>query len=187
VPWATVPRTTYGRLRRTQRALLKPTGAVSHGATPSIWQPFDRATEIAKQLGIGPKEGGLAYILPPINEAASTSALFFTLPSFTIAPGPIAAALGADVPTPIGPFTANALEHAWLPAEVTPATTALEPGWQPAELTISSSTPASWRDMLAQLDGTYAYLQQLKTWCRLRVARAPDASATASRKGGATP
>jgi hypothetical protein len=189
VPWIKVPRSQYGRHRQAQRALLKPTGAISYNAAPSIRRSFDEAAEIAKQLGFNSQDGGLCYILPPINDAASTSALFFTLPPFTIAPGPIAAALGSDVPTPIGPFTANALEQAWLPANVTPATPpaepgwqpatvtpatkALAPGWQPAELTISSSSaPASWRDMLAQLDGTYAYLQEFKTWCRLRVAPA---------------
>jgi hypothetical protein len=203
VPWIKVPRSQYGRHRQAQRALLKPTGAISHNAASSIRRSFDEAAEIAKLLGFNSQDGGLCYILPPINDAASTSALFFSLPSFTIAPGPIAAALGADVPTPIGPFTANALEQAWRPAEitssatppepgwqpaeVTPATEALEPGWQPAELIIASSTPASWRDMLAQLDGTYAYLQEFKTWCRLRVARTPDVSAPASRKGGAKP
>jgi hypothetical protein len=162
--------------------LLKPSGAISHNAAPSIWQPFDRAAEIAKHLGIGPQEGGLAYILPPINEAASTSALFFVLPPFTIAPGPIAAALGSDIPTPLGPFAAVALESGWRPAEITSSATPPEPGWQPAELIIAASTPASWRDVLAQLDGTYAYLQEFKTWCRLRVAREPDATPPANRK-----
>jgi hypothetical protein len=170
VPWSRVSRSAYGRLRRTQRALVRPTGAISHGASPSIWRSFDGAAEIARQLGFNAQDGGLCYVLPPLSDTAPPSAVFFTLPPFTIAPGPIAAALGTDVPTPIGPFTANALEQTWLPANVTPAAAALEPGWQPAELIISSETPASWQDLLAQLDGTYAYLQQLKTWCRLRVA-----------------
>jgi hypothetical protein len=107
------------------------------------------------------------------------------------------------VPTPIGPFTASTLESGWSPAAITPATMppvpgwepaavtataqAPEPGWQGAEITISLSTPASWRDMLAQLDGTYAYLQEFKTWCRLRVAREPDTETPAGRKGGAKP
>jgi hypothetical protein len=195
VPWSRVGRSAYGRLRRTQRALVRPTGAISHGASPSIWRSFDRAAEIAQRLGIGPKEGGLAYILPPINDTAPASALFFSLPSFTIALGPVAAALGADAPTPLGPFAAaalasgyqpgaQALPPGWQPAEVTTTAQPSAPGWQPAELTISSSTPASWRDALAQLDGTLAYLQEFKTWCRLRV---PDATAPTVRKAGRRP
>lgn len=109
--WTRVPRTTYGRMRKTQRALLKPSGAISHNAAPSIWQSLEGATELAKQLGVKPQEGGLAYILPPITDTAPPSALFFTLPPFTtISPGPLASALkGLITPLP-GPFTAAGLE-----------------------------------------------------------------------------
>jgi hypothetical protein len=186
VPWIKVPRTTYGRFRQAQRALVKRSGAISHNAAPSIWQTFDGAAEIAKQLGFNSRDGGLAYILPPLTEAASTSALFFSLPPFTIAPGPFEAALGSAAPTPPGPIAAAL--GADVPTQLGPfAAAAMAPGWQPAELIIASSTPASWRDVLAQLDGTYAYLQQLKTWCRLRVAREADAPEPAGRKGGAEP
>jgi hypothetical protein len=170
-----------------QRALIKPSGAISHNAAPGIWRSFDGAAEIAKQLGFNAQDGGLAFVMPPLSDTAPPAAVFFSLPPFTITLGPVAAALGADVPMPLGPFAADALEKSgwqpggitpaapalpteWQPAEITATAQAPEPGWQGAEITISLSTPASWRDVLAQLDGTLAYLQEFKTWCRLRVA-----------------
>jgi hypothetical protein len=186
VPWTKVPRTTYGRLRRVQRVLIKPTGAISHNAAPSIWRSFDGAAEIARQLGFNAQDGGLAYVLPPLSDTAPPSALFFTLPSFTIAPGPIAAALGGAVRTPPGPFTAAALASGYLPGEITSAAQALPPGfepaevtatahtpppgWEPAEVTVYPSTPAE-RDALTQSNGwTYAYVPVVKKWCWLKVA-----------------
>jgi hypothetical protein len=217
VPWTKIPRTTYGRFRRTQRALLTPSGTISHSAGPSVWQSFDRACEIAKQLGFGPEDGGLAYILPQINDTAAPGALFFTLPAFTTAPGPFAA-LGSTAFAALGPFAASAVDalaakvdEPVLPPQGTgepspPPQRPFEPAPPPevprAPDTAPLSLPADaihggapiWPPNAALLDTlkqsagwVYAYAPLLGCWTWLRVALDPDTKAPADRKPGSRP